>query len=91
VVCHEVNGTVSIYKCLQPQTDIFVDVSLSGLGGGALNAFVYRATLSPKPGWIIAHWEAINIFVALQDFSAFIRGHRVMIWSDSRVAVAILH
>jgi hypothetical protein len=87
---HVANGTVSIYKCLQPQTDIFVDASLSGIGGG-LNAFVYRAALSPKPGWSIAHWEAINVFVALQVFSAFIRGRRVMIWCDSWVAVAILH
>jgi hypothetical protein len=87
---HAANGTVSIYKCLQPQTDIFVDASLSGLGG-ALNAFVYRAPLSPRPGWSIAHWEAINVFVALQVFSAFISGRRVMVWCDSRVAVAILH
>jgi hypothetical protein len=92
IVCaHAANGTVSIYKCLQPQTDIFVDASLSGLGGGALNAFVYRAPLSPRPGWSIAHWEAINVFVALQVFSAFISGRRVMVWCDSRVAVAILH
>jgi hypothetical protein len=87
---HAANGTVSIYKCLQPQTDIFVDASLSGLGG-ALNAFVYRAPLSPRPGWSIAHLEAINVFVALQVFSAFIGGRRVMDWCDSRVAVAILH
>jgi hypothetical protein len=85
---HAANGTVSIYKCLQPQTNIFVDASLSGLGGG-LNAFVYRAALSPKPGWSIAHWEAINVFVALQVFSAFIRGRRIMVWCDSRVALAI--
>jgi hypothetical protein len=30
---HAANGTVSIYKCLRPQTDIFVDASLSGVGG----------------------------------------------------------
>jgi hypothetical protein len=36
---HAANGTVTIYKCLQPQTDIFVDASLSGLGG-VLNVFV---------------------------------------------------
>jgi hypothetical protein len=87
---HAANGTVSIYKCVQQQIDIFVDASLSGFTG-ALNTFVYRATLSPKPGWSSAHREAINIFVALQVFSAFIRERRVMVWCDSRVAVAILH
>jgi hypothetical protein len=29
-----VNGTTKIYKCMLPQIDIFVDASLSGLGGG---------------------------------------------------------
>jgi hypothetical protein len=52
---------------------------------------VYRAPLSPRPGWSIAHWEAINVFVALQVFSAFISGRRVIVWCDSLVAVAILH
>jgi hypothetical protein len=29
-----VNGTTKIYKCMLPRIDIFVDASLSGLGGG---------------------------------------------------------
>jgi hypothetical protein len=30
---HAVNGTVSIFKCLRPRLDLFVDASLQGLGG----------------------------------------------------------
>jgi hypothetical protein len=62
-----VNGSVTIFKCVQPRPDIFVDASLSGLGG-VLNAFVYQRALVTKPDWCIAHWEAINVFVALQVF-----------------------
>jgi hypothetical protein len=68
---HAANGTISIYKCLRPQSNIFVDASLSVIGGG-LNSFVYRAALSTRPGWSITHWEVINVFVALQVFSTFI-------------------
>jgi hypothetical protein len=87
---HAINGTVSLYKCLQPRLDIFVDASLKGVGG-ALHPFVYRHSLPTRPGWSIAHWEAINIFISLQVFAAHVRGRGVRIWCDSQVAVAILH
>jgi hypothetical protein len=87
---HAVNGTVSFYKCVRPRLDIFVDASLHGLGG-ALGARVYTHTLTPRPGWSIAHWEAINVFVALQVFAPLLRGRVATIWCDSRVAVSVLH
>jgi hypothetical protein len=34
----------------------------------------------------IAHWEAINILVALHVFSSFIKG---VIWCDNRAAVSL--
>jgi hypothetical protein len=45
---HAINGTVSIYKCLQPRIDIFVDVSLNGLGG-VLSNYVYELSIGHKP------------------------------------------
>jgi hypothetical protein len=30
---HAVNGTITIFKCLHPRLDLFVDASLQGLGG----------------------------------------------------------
>jgi hypothetical protein len=47
---HAINGTVSLYNCLQPWLDIFVDASLKGVGG-ALHPFVYPA-LSAHPTWV---------------------------------------
>jgi hypothetical protein len=76
---HAINGTVSIYKCLQPQIDIFVDASLTGLGG-VLSNCVYELSIDHKPDYCIAHWEAINILVAIRTFSSFI-------WCDNMVAV----
>jgi hypothetical protein len=58
--------------------------------GGALGACVYTHTFDHRPGWSIAHWEAINIFVALQVFSHLLQGQLVTIWCDSRVAVSVL-
>jgi hypothetical protein len=87
---HSVNGSVKIYKCLQPRTDIFVDASLRGLGG-VLKNFIYKLALPPRPGWCIAHWEAINILVALRTFSNFIQGKNVTIWCDNQVAINILN
>jgi hypothetical protein len=66
-----------------------VDASFHGLGG-VLGASVYTHTFSPRPGWSIAHWEAINVFVALQVFSHLVQGQLVTIWCDSRVAVSVL-
>jgi hypothetical protein len=88
---HVANGTVTIYKFLHPQTDIFVDASFLAWGGGGGPQHLYRADLTPRPGLSITHWEAINVFVALQVFSDFFRWHRIMIWCDSQVVVAILH
>jgi hypothetical protein len=87
---HTVNGSVKIYKCLEPRIDIFVDASLRGLGG-VLNNFVYKLALPPRPGWCIAHWEAINILVALRTFSNLISGKYVTIWCDNQVATNILN
>jgi hypothetical protein len=39
---HSVNGSVTIYKCLLPRIDIFMDASLRGLGGG-LKQFCLQA------------------------------------------------
>jgi hypothetical protein len=87
---HSVNGSVSIYKCLHLRIDIFVDASLRGLGG-VLNNFVYKLSLPSRPGWCIAHWEAINILVALRTFSHLISGNYVTIWCDNKVATSILN
>jgi hypothetical protein len=86
---HSVNGSVTIFKCLQPRIDIFVDASLRGLGG-VLNNFVYKLALPHQPGWCIPHWEAINILVALRTFSHIIRGNHITVWCDNQVAVNIL-
>jgi hypothetical protein len=84
-----VNGSVTIFKCVQPRFDIFMDASLSG-SGGVLNTFVYRRALVHKPGWCIAHWEALNVFVALKVFSSFLSDQRVTVWCDSRLADSVL-
>jgi hypothetical protein len=86
---HVVNDTVSLFKCARPRIDIFVDASLSGLGG-ALNNHVYELPIVPRPDYCIAHWEAINVLVALRIFSPFLKGHNVKIWCDNQVAVSIL-
>jgi hypothetical protein len=67
---HVVNGTVTIYKFMLTRIDIFVDASLSGLGG-ILGNYVYELTIAAKPGYSIAHWEAFNVLVALRTFSSF--------------------
>jgi hypothetical protein len=41
---HAVNDFVTIFKCLRPRLDIFMDASLQGLGG-ALGSMVYRFAL----------------------------------------------
>jgi hypothetical protein len=79
-----VNGTVSIYKCLQPRG------CFTSWSRGVLGASVYTHTFSPRPGWSIAHWEAINVFDALQVFSHLVQGQLVTIWCNSRVAVSVL-
>jgi hypothetical protein len=47
---HAANGTGSIYKCLQPQTDIFVDASLSGLGGPSMPLYIERLCPPDRDG-----------------------------------------
>jgi hypothetical protein len=84
-----VNGTTTIYKCMLPRIDIFVDASLSGLGG-VLHNYVYELAIAVKPGYSIAHWEAINVLVALRIFSPFLHAHNVTVWCDNTVAVSIL-
>jgi hypothetical protein len=75
---------------MDPRIDIFVDASLNGLGG-VLGNFVYKHTITHQPGYCIAHWEAINILVAIRTFSQFIKGKNVTIWCDSQVSVSILN
>jgi hypothetical protein len=87
---HAVNGTTKIYKCMLPRIDIFVDASLSGLGG-VLRNYVYELAITAKPGYSIAHWEAINVLVALRIFSPFLHAHNVTVWCDNTVAVSILN
>jgi hypothetical protein len=67
---HAANSTIKIYKCVLPRLDIYVDASLSGLGG-FLGNYVYELLIFPKPEYCIVHWEAINILVALRTFSQF--------------------
>jgi hypothetical protein len=87
---HAVNGTVKIYKSMDPWIDIFVDASLNGLEG-VLGNFVYKHAITHQLGYCIAHWEAINILVAIRTFSQFIKGKNVTIWCDSQVSVSILN
>jgi hypothetical protein len=83
---HAVNGTIKIYKCVLP----CIDTSLTGLGGGVFNNYVYELPILHKPEYCIAHWEAINVLVALRTFSSFISYHNVTVWCDNTVAVSIL-
>jgi hypothetical protein len=52
-----------------------VDASLYGLGG-VLGNYVYELAIAAKPGYSIAHWEAINVCVALRIFSPFFHAHK---------------
>jgi hypothetical protein len=67
-----------------------VDASLSGLGG-ALGNYVYELAITHQPGFCIAHWEAINILVALRVFSGLIKGRSIIVWCDNAGAVAMLN
>jgi hypothetical protein len=87
---HAVNSTITIFKCTRPRLYIFVDASLTGLGA-VLNNYVYELAIVHKPGYCIAHWEAINILVALRTFAPFLAHHNVTIWCDNSVAVSILN
>jgi hypothetical protein len=86
---HAANNTIKIYKCVLPRLDIYVDASLSGLGG-VLGNYVYELAILPKPEFCIAHWEAINILVALRTFFPILQHHKITIWCDNIVAVNIL-
>jgi hypothetical protein len=69
VCAHAVNGSVKIFKSVLPWIDIFVDASLTGLGGSLVITFM---RFVHKPSYCIAHWEAINILLALRLFSPFL-------------------
>jgi hypothetical protein len=86
---HAVNGSVKIFKSVLPRIDIFMDVSLSGLGG-VLGNYVYELAIVHKPNYCIAHWEAINILFALRVFSPFLASRNVTVWCDNKVAVSVL-
>jgi hypothetical protein len=87
---HTANNTIHIYKCVQPRIEIFVDASLTGLGG-VLGNYVYELAIHHKPEYCIAHWEAINVLVAIRTFSKFLHSKLVTIWCDNTVAVNILN
>jgi hypothetical protein len=57
---------------------------------GVLGNYVYELAILHKPEYCIAHWEAINIIVALRTFYPFLQHHRITIWCDNTVAVNIL-
>jgi hypothetical protein len=86
---HAVNGTVQIFKSVVPRIKIFMDASLTGLGG-VFGKYVYELPIIHKPDYCIAHWEAINILLALRVFSSFLQGCQVTIWCDNNTAVSIL-
>jgi hypothetical protein len=67
-----------------------VDASLTGLGG-ALGNYVYELAIHHKLEYCIAHWEAIDVLVAIRTFSHFIKQKGVSIWCDNMVAVNILN
>jgi hypothetical protein len=85
---HAVNETVFIHKELRSRVHITVDASLQNLGG-ALGNRVYRLQIGYKPGWSIAHWEAVNILVALRTWAKFVRGKSVAIWCDNSATVSV--
>jgi hypothetical protein len=86
---HVVNGTVQIFKSVVPWIKIFVDASLTGLGG-VFCKYVYELPIIHKPDYCIAHWEAINILLALRVFSSFVQGRQVTIWCDNNAVSLVL-
>jgi hypothetical protein len=40
-------------------------------------------------GLSIAHWEAVNILVALRTWGDLVRGWSVVMWCDNMVAVSV--
>jgi hypothetical protein len=60
---HAINGTVSLYKCLQPRLDIFVDASLKGVGGPFIRLFT--GTLCPPDLGGVLPIGSPSIFLSL--------------------------
>jgi hypothetical protein len=63
---HAVNGSISIFKCLRPRLDIFMDASLQGLGG-ALGSMVIGLQVfsSHLRGQAITIWSDSQVAVSI--------------------------
>jgi hypothetical protein len=73
---------------MQPRINIFVDASLTALGGvGGYIYYVNEIAIFDKLGFRINHWEAINFLVALHTFYKFIQGKNVTIYCENQTAV----
>jgi hypothetical protein len=57
---------------------------------GVVGKYVYELPIILKPDYCIAHWEAINILLALRVFSSFVQRRQVTIWCDNNAAVSVL-
>jgi hypothetical protein len=71
---HAVNGSVIIFKCLQPRLDIFVDASLQGLGGPLVLWFLGLHCLHDLGG--VSPIGRPSTFLSLSKFFLLISGAR---------------
>jgi hypothetical protein len=85
---HAINGTVSIYKCLQPRLDIFVDASLNCVGG-ALHPFVYRHSLPTDLGGVLPIGRPSIFFISLKVFAEHIHGRQKWMLCDHSMCVCM--
>jgi hypothetical protein len=86
----QINARAFIFKDSRPHTDIFVDASLSTIGGVFPNR-VYSVPIGKNEGWSINQWEAFNVLVALRTWASFFRGKRAVVYCDNKVAVSIFN
>jgi hypothetical protein len=86
----QINARVFIFKDSRPHAEIYLDASLSAIGGVFKNR-VYSVPIGRKEGWSINQWEALNVLVALRTWSSFLRGKRFVIYCDNKVAVSIFN
>ncbi len=89
------NGRVFFHKDLVPPiTDIYLDASLTGIGG-VYNNRVYTCTIEKlqalAPFSIIVHYEMVNILIALRLWATELRGTRVKICCDNFAVVSTLN
>ena len=89
------NGKVYFNKYLHvPITNIFVDASLTGIGG-VWSELVYAVPVSRLTGLpvhcSIVHLEMINVFVALSLWSKRLAGRTLVIHCDNAAVVCTLN